>query len=293
MANPCGGLTGNPNSSAVCSPGFIKGMFLFETKPSAITETNALLQATWDALAVLDQPTRMFNITFDNSEGAEPEIIQEDFTDGSQQIVQTKEGASSYEIISSIGAYNTIYNQFENGKEMYVYYYTDTNVILGKEITANTIEAIKVRMWASYKPATGDTSEKIVIQIQDLENWRKWRNELKPTAFQCIDIDSVEGMTFSESSNSLTTLVVSAKNLNKVGITTLEDTSPAGGYFILYNTTQSSAITVTGVSVSGYDYTLTFSAVTEADAYSLTYEEPSTSGEYYDLTTALTGSLTA
>lgn len=291
MANPCGGLTLNPNSSSVCSPGFIKGMFLYETKPSAITEANALLQATWDALAVLDQPTRQFNITFDNTEGVEPEIVQEEFTDGSQQITQTKEGASTYEIISSIGAYNTIYNEFENGKEMYVYYYTDTNVILGKEITAGTIEAVKVRIWASYKPATGDTTEKIVIQIQDLENWRKWRNEIKPTAFQCIDIESVQGMTFTESSNSLTTILVSAKNLNKVGITSLDIVG--AGQFILYNTTDSATITLTGITLSGYVYTLTFVAQTASDAYSLTYQEPSTSGEYYDLTTALTGTLTA
>ena len=291
MANPCGGLTNNPNSSAVCSPGFIKGMFLYETKPSAITEANAILQATWDALGVLDQPTRQYNITFDNSEGAEPEIIQEDFTDGSQQIVQTKEGASTYEIISSIGAYNTIYNEFENGKEMYCYYYTDTNVILGKKITAGTIEAVKIRMWASYKPATGDTTEKIVIQIQDLENWRKWRNEVKPTAFQCIDIESVQTMVLSSTDDILTTLTVEAKTLNNVGITDLDVVG--AGQWILTNTTDPAVVTVTGITRTGYSYVLAFAAQTEADAWSLTYEEPSTSGEYYDVVTTITGTFTA
>lgn len=291
MANPCGGLTNNPNSSAVCSPGFIKGMFLYETKPSAITEANAALLATWTALAVLDQPTRQFNITFDNSEGAEPEIVQETFTDGSQQIVQTQEGASTYEIISSIGAYNTIYNEFENGKVMYAYYYTDTNVILGKKITAGTIEAVKIRMWSSYKPATGDTTEKIVIQIQDLENWRKWRNEVKPTAFQCIDVPSVQTITFTETANILTTLTVECKNLNNVGVTDLD--TVGAGQFTLYNVTDSSAITITGITRTGYSYVLAFSAVTEGDAYSLNYKEPSVTSEYYDQVTEITGTLTA
>jgi hypothetical protein len=289
--NPCGALTLNPNSSAVCSPGFIKGMFLYETKPSAITETNAALQATWDALAVLDQPTRQFNITFDNTEGAEPEIIQEDFTDGAQQIVQTKEGASTYEIIASLGAWNTIYNEFENGKIMYYYPYTDTNVILGKEVTPNTIEAIKMRMWASYKPATGETTEKIVIQIQDLENWRKFRTEVKPTAFQCIDIESVQGMALTATDDTLTTLVVEAKTLNKVGITDLDIVG--AGQWILNNTTDPALVTVTSITRSGYAYTLNFVAQTEADAWSLSYEEPSTSGEYYDVTTTITGTFTA
>jgi len=291
MANPCGGLTTNPNSSAVCSPGFIKGIFLYETKPSAITEANALLQATWDALGVLDQPTRQFNISFANTEGVEPEIVQEEFTDGAQQIVQTKEGASTYEIIASLGAWNTIYNEFENGKEMYVYYYTDTNVILGKEITAGTIESVKVRMWASYKPATGDTTEKIVIQIQDLENWRKFRTEIKPTAFQCIDIETVQGMTFTITDDTLTTVLVSVKNLNKVGVTGLDIVG--AGQWILTNTSDAATVTVTGVTVSGFVYTLTFIAQDEGEAFSLGYEEPSTSGEYYDVTTVVTGTFTA
>jgi hypothetical protein len=266
-------------------------MFLYETKPSAITEANALLQATWDALAVLDQPERQFNITFDNTEGAEPEIVQETFTDGSQQIVQTTEGASTYHVIASLGGWNTIYNEFENGKEMYVYYYTDTNVILGKEVTAGTIEAVKIRMWSSYIPASGDATEKIVIQIQDLENWRKFRNEVKPTAFQCLDIESVQTMVLTSTADTLTTLTVEAKTLNKVGITDLDVVG--AGQWILNNTTDPALVTVTGIVRTGYSYVLTFAAQTEADAWSLTYEEPSTSGEYYDVVTTITGTFTA
>jgi hypothetical protein len=291
MANPCGGLTSSPYNSEVCSPGFIKGMFLFEDEPSAITEANAILQATWDAKAILDQPNRMYNIVFDNTEGVEPEIVEEEFTDGSLQITQTKEGASTYEIISSISAYRTIFGQFENGKTMYYFPYTDTNVILGQEVTAGTIEPIKMRMYTSYKPATGDTTEKIVIKIQDLENWRQNRTQLKPTAFNCTAIASVQNIVFTVTDDTLTTVVVEVKNLDKVGVT---DLSIVGaGYWTLYNTTDSAAVTVTGITRSGYAYTLTFAAQTEADAFTLTYQEPSASSEYYTPWATVTGSFTA
>jgi hypothetical protein len=293
MANPCGGLTGSPYNNEVCSPGFIKGMFLYEDEPSAVTEANAILQATWDADALLDQPDRMYNIVFDNTEGVEPEIVEEEFTDGSLQITQTKEGASTYEIISSISAYRTIFAQFENGKTMYCYYYTDTNVLLGKEITAGTIQAVKIRMYTSYKPATGDTTEKIVIKIQDLENWRQNRTQLKPTAFQCREIATVQNFTLNDTDDTLTTLTVEAKNLDKVGITDLETTTPASGYFILTNTTTSSVVTITSITRSGYSYVLNFVAQTEADAWSLSYEEPSVSGELYDIWETITGTFTA
>ena len=125
-----------------------------------------------------------------------------------------------------------------------------------------------------------ENSEKVVIYIQDLETWKKFQNNVTPV-FDALSLEGVKNMNFTEVSNTLTSLTVSVKNLDKIGVTDLS-TSGAGN-FTLYNVTNSSSITITSITRSGYVYTLNFAAQTEADAYSLSYAEPSVSSEYYDL----------
>jgi hypothetical protein len=281
MANPCGGLTSNPYNGDICQHGYISGILMSENKLSAITETAAALQATWTALLLADQPDRLFAINFDKLEPGENEIVQEEMADGSQVIIQTKQATHSYEMISSNTALRTIYKEFKDGKEMYAYFSTDKGFIVGKEVTANTIEQVKIRVYASYKDATPEETAKVIMQITYLEDWKQYQNAVDPD-FDPKALSSVRDMTFTETGTTTTTAVsVIAKDFDKIGITGLSRTG--AGQFTVYNTTTTSSVTVTGITGSGSTYILAFAAQTSADVLTIGYNEPSTTSEYYDL----------
>lgn len=292
MSNPCGGLTLSPYSGDICQHGYVNGVLMSEDKLSAITETNAALEATWTALLLADQSARLFSINFDVSEPAENEIVEYEVSNGSTIILSSKEGTNKYRMVSSNAALISIYGEFKDGKEMYIYEKTSKGFIRGKEVTANTIEQVKVRVYAQYTQATPTDPAFVDMYIQNLEEWKKYQNAVDPTDnFDPSALSSVQNMTFTSTDDTLTTLTVEAKDLDKVGITSLD--TVGAGQWILTNTTGSAVVTVTGITRTGYSYVLAFTGQTEGNAWSLGYEEPSTSDEYYDLKTVITGTFTA
>lgn len=294
MSNPCGGLTLSPYGGDICQHGYVKGLLMSEDKLSAITETNAALLATWTALILADQSARLYPIMFDISEPAENEIVEEEMSDGGSVILSTKEGTNKYDLVSSNTALQTIYAEFRDGKEMYVYQVTSKGFIRGKEVTANTIEQVKVRVYAQYIQATPTTSAKVSMYIQNMEDWVRFQNAVDPTdVFDPTALEGVQNMTFTAGTPTTTTCTLDVKNLDKVGITSL--TTGASSYFRLYNNTTDAAhatpITPSGVTVSGSVYTLTYATQSSSDVLEFTYLEPSTSSEYYDLKANVTGTV--
>lgn len=123
--------------------------------------------------------------------------------------------------------------------------------------------------------------------VNDADEWYIEKADLDFDGRNYNDVYALRDVAFVESSTSLTTLVVEITTDHLVPVTEL-----AKEDMYLYNTTAVSQITiVTAVqttSTSGI-YTLTFSAVTEADAYSFNLLATSK----YDPGDVLTGTLNA
>jgi hypothetical protein len=254
-----------------------------EDKLSAITEANAALLATWSALLLADQSSRLYSLNFDVTEPGEGELVEFEVSNGSTIILNQKYATNKYRMVSSNTALRSIYREFKDGKEMYIFEKTDKGFIRGKEVTANTIEQVKVRIYAQYTDATPTDPAFVDLYIQNLEDWKINQNAVDPTDnFDPKALSSVQNMTFTETGTTSTTAVsVIAKNLDKVGITTLSRTG--AGNFTVYNETTTSSVTVTGITGSGSTYILAFAAQTSADVLTIGYDEPSTTSEYYDL----------
>ncbi len=294
MSNPCGGLTLSPYSGDICQHGYKNQILMSETALSAITETNAALLATWTALLLADQTARLYSINFDMTEPSENELVEFQVSNGSTIILSTNEGTDKYQVVSSNAALLSIYGEFKDGKEMYAYFVTDKGFIIGKEVTANTIEMVKVRIYSQYSDATPTEPAFVNIYVQNLEEWKKFQNAVDPTdVFDPSSLSSVQNMTFTAGTLSTTTALITAKDLDKVGITSL--TLGAASYFRLYNNTDDAAhttpITPSNVTVSGSTYTLTFAAQSSSDVLEFYYLEPSTSSEYYDLKSVITATV--
>jgi glucosamine 6-phosphate synthetase-like amidotransferase/phosphosugar isomerase protein len=285
MANPCGGLTTNPYNGDICQHGYISGILMSESKLAAQTETAAASQSTWDTLLLADQPDRLFSINFDKLEPGENEVVQEEMADGSQVIIQVKQATHEYQMISSNTALRTIYKEFKDGKEMYAWFKTDKGFIVGKEVTQDTIEQVKIRVYSTYTDATNEETAKVTMQISYLEDWKEFQNAVDPD-FDPKSLSSVRDMTFRETGTTSTTAVsVIAKDFDKIGITALSRTG--AGNFTVYNETTTSSVTVTGITGSGSTYILAFAAQSSADVLTIGYDEPSTTSEYYDLSSDL------
>lgn len=100
------------------------------------------------------------------------------------------------------------------------------------------------------------------------------------------DVYALWDVTLAEVSNTLTTIVFTAKTDYNIPITGLVLAS-----FYLYNTTDSAQITITGLAESTTtpgQYTATFAAQTEADGYTLRVNK-----SRYDYNDTVSGSLTA
>jgi len=156
--DPCGGLSQNLESGSICNPGFRAGVYLFETKPAAITNADAALEATWDALALLTQTNRLMHIPFDIVEPGEDAPQEVEFSNGTKGIAGSDRGVDKYRVLTSLSGQKTIYGNLENGKDLYAIFYTSFGYFEGKEVTANTIECRKYRIHIFGKPSA--TSEK-------------------------------------------------------------------------------------------------------------------------------------
>jgi hypothetical protein len=257
-----------------------------ENKLSAITDANAILEATWTALLLADQPARLYNLQFDINEPVENEVVEEEFDDGSTFILDIKLATSSHDMVSSSTALKSIYKEFRDGKTMYAYWGTSKGYFLGKEVTKNTIEQFKCRVTAGYKEATKDASAKVTVFVQPLEDWKQFQKAIDPTDnFEISALNSVQNMTFTAGTVTTTTAPITVKDLDSVGISTL--TTGASSYFRFYNLTtdptRSTPITPSNVTLSGSTYTLTYAAQSSSDSLEFYYLEPSATSEYYDL----------
>lgn len=288
--NPCGGLSRNLESGSICNPGYIAGVYLFETKPAAITEANAALEATWDALALLSQTNRLMHIPFFITEPGESTPDEVEGSDGGKVIVSSTQATDTYKVVESLAGTDTIYGQLKSGQDLYAIFYTSNGYLKGKEVTANTIEAIKYRVTSTLTAQAPKELGYVNIHMTALEDFEEFTTIIDPD-FDPKALDTVKSMTFTATDDTLTTLTISAKDLNKVGITDLN--TAGAGNFILTNTTGSATVTVTGIVRTGYSYVLSFTSQTEGNAWSLGYEEPDVSSELYDLKTVITGTFTA
>lgn len=290
MSNPCGGLTYSPYAGDICAHGYDTGVLMSENKLAAQTDANAILEATWDALLLADQPDRLYYINFNFNEFAENETVEEEEDNGTKRIIDVKIGTDTHKVYGSSTALKSIYREFRAGKTMYLWYTTSKGYIKGKEVTANTIEQIKVIITASYEKATKETSEKVVMYIQPQEDWKQFEKAIDPTDnFDVTGLTSVQNMTFTVVSCGQTSAVIDVKDLDGVAITTL--TTGAGNFFTGYNTTDSATTTITNVTASGGRYTLSYASETVADVIQFGYDEPSTSSEFYDLITTVNGTV--
>lgn len=294
MSNPCGALDRSPYGGSTCQLGYKTSIFLSENKLSAITDANAILEATWTALLLADQPARLYYLQFDINEFEENEVIEEEFDDGTKFILDVKQGTSAHDMVSSTTALRSIYKEFRDGKTMYAFWGTSKGYIEGKEVTANTIEQVKVRVTAGYKEATKEASAKVTVYVQPLEDWKQFQKAVDPTDnFDITGLSSVQNMTFTAATPAQTTCAITVKDLDSVGITGL--TTGAASYFRVYNNTSdpshASPITPSNVTLSGSTYTLTYASQTIGHVLEFTYLEPSTSSEYYDLLVNVTGTV--
>jgi hypothetical protein len=293
MANPCGGLTNTPSYGDICQHGYMTGVLMSEEKLSAITETNAALLATWQTLLKADMPNRLVYIPFDINEFAERETVQQEMDNGSSVILDTKLATNTHKLIMSMAAAKTLLKDFASGRTTYIWGVTSKGFIRGKEVTANTIEQYKVNVYASLSEATKDSAGFVNLYIQPLEDWEPYMNAINPD-FDVTALDSVQMMTFTVGTTKPTQIPITAKDFDKVAITGLSTTANGGaGYFTLYNVNDSAAVTVTSITRSGGVYTLNFAAQTVGDVITVGYGEPSSTGEYYDLTATVNATIAA
>ena len=286
-------LTQNIEYGRGVNYGYIAGVFLFETKPSAITEANAALQATWDAMAVLTQTNRLMHLRFDQVEPGEDTPNEVEYANGTKDIADISRGVNKFQIKSSLAAKSALYGQLKTGADLYAIYYTSYGYLIGKEVTTpNTIEAIKTRLSASISQAAPKGVGYDNIYMTYLENWEEFSTYIKlETGFDPQTLETVKTMTFTATDDTLTTLTVSVKDLDKVGVTDLNVTG--AGNFVLTNTTGGAPVTVTGITRTGSSYVLAFAAQTEGNAWSLSYGEPDATSELWDLKATITGTFTA
>jgi hypothetical protein len=290
MSNPCGGLTNTPQSKATCQLGYYTGILFSEEKLAAITESNAAINATWNTLLKADMPSRLVMIKFDKNEAGENGVREVEFDDGSKGITSVTFGTDKHMVRSGLGSVKTWLKDFANGRNGYVYRFTDKGYIVGKEVTAETIEQTEVNITATVSKASKDDFEYLVLNIQDLENWAAYKNAVNPS-FDVKGLSSVENMTFSVGHCDQTSTVITAKDFDKIAITGLDTTG--AGHFTITRASDGGTVTVTGITRSGGAYTLAYAAQTIADVLTFGYAEPSTTGEYYDLTATVTGTVLA
>jgi hypothetical protein len=290
MANPCGGLSNTPQSKATCQLGYYTGLLFSEEKLAAITESNAALIATWQTLLKADMPSRLVNIRFDRNEPGEYGVREVENDDGSKDIVSVTYGTDKHMVKSGLGSMKTWLADFAGGRNGYVYRYTDKGNIVGKEVTAETIEQVEVNITATVMKATKDQPEYLVLNVQDLENWNAFKNAVKPT-WDPKALSSVENMTFSVGTCDQTHTVITVKDFDKIAVSGLSTTG--AGHFTVTRASDGGTVTVTSITRSGGVYTLNYASQTIADVLTFGYAEPSTSGEYYDLTATVTGTVAA
>jgi hypothetical protein len=289
MADPCGGFTKTISSGSICNPGPIKGAILFEEKQAAITNANAALEATWDAFMILDQPARGMLVLFDIIEPGEDTPDEVEFSDGSKGIASISKGIDKYKIVSSTSGKKTIYGQLKNGRELYVAWITQFGFLVGKDgSVANTFDFPKYRVYSTIERAQPKDFNYVNMHFDALEDWEESENIVDPD-FDPTALSRVQNMTFTLSSVSQTSMVVTAKTLDKVGITSLD--TVGAGQFTLYNNDTSAAVVVTGIVRSGSAYTLSYASQTIGHSITVGYNEPSTSTEYYDLLATVDGTV--
>jgi hypothetical protein len=294
MSNPCGAIDRSPYGGSTCQFGYKTSIFISENQLSAITDANAILEATWTALLLADQPARLYFLQFDINEFDENEVVEEEFDDGSKFVLDIKQATSTHKMVSSSTALRSIYKEFRDGKTMYAYWGTSKGYFVGKEVTANTIQQVKVRVTAGYEEATKDNSEKVLVFVQPLEDWKQFQKAIDPTDnFDISGLSSVQNMTFTAGTLTTTTVPLTVKDLDGVGITSL--TTGAGSFFRFYNLTtdptRSTPIVPSGCTLSGSTYTCTIAAQSSSDDIESYYLEPSATSEYYDLLTAITATI--
>jgi hypothetical protein len=290
MANACGGLTNTPQSKSTCQLGYYNLILFSEEKLAAITESNAALVATWQTLLKADMPSRLTMIKFNINEMGEYGVREVENDDGTKDIVSVTYGSDKHMVKSGLGSLKTWLRDFEGGRNGYIFRGTDKNNIVGKEVTDETIEQVEVNITATVMKATKDKPEYLVLNIQDLENWNSFKNAIKP-AWDIKGLSSVENMTFSVGHCDQTSTVITAKDFDKIAITGLDTTG--AGHFTITRASDGGTVTVTGITRSGGAYTLAYAAQTIADVLTFGYAEPSTTGEYYDLTATVTGTVLA
>lgn len=282
----CTGLTTNINTGKPCNPGYINGAILFEEKPTAISKTSAALQATWDALFLQDRPTRGWVVKFDETTPSEIEVTTKAYTDGSTIKTNEIEAADTYAIIGSECGFSTIYGGLKAGRILYAYYTTSNGYLKGKEVTTDTIEAVEVYVYSSFRKASGEAPEELMVYIQNREKFMEYVTHVNPS-FDVKTLTSVQNLIFKNATTiSVTGFTLDAYNCDGAEVTDLPTANPA--YFILTNTTDSSTVTVNSVTRSGNSYTLAFDAQNYGDALSVTYAQPSTTSLKYENVDALT-----
>lgn len=290
MANPCGGLSNTPSKGDICQHGYITGVLMSEEKLSAITETSAALLNTWQALLLADMPNRLFYLKFDKNEFSESEIVEEEMDDGSKVILMEKESTNKHMMISSLAGLGTSYKDFKSGRTMHTWFVTNKGYILGKKVTANTIEQVQVRVYSTVTEATPTSSKYINWYIQNMESWQEYANAVNPD-FTVTSLSSVQMMTFTVGTTTPTTIQITAKDLDGVAITGLSTSVLTR--FTLYNEDDSAPVSIVGITRSGGVYTLQFAGQTVADEITVSYVEPSVSTEYFDLVSSVTATIAA
>lgn len=285
----CTGLNTNPNTGKPCNPGYINGVILFEDKPTAISKATAALQATWDALFLQDKPNRGWFLKFKETTPSEIEVTTKTYTDGSTIKTNEIEAADMYAFPASECSMKSIYGGLKAGRALYAYYTTSNGYLEGKEVTADTIEAVEVYSYASFKKATGEQPKETVVYLQNLEKYQEYVTYVNPS-FDVNTLKSVQNLIFKNAIVTTTSLQLDAFDCDGAEVTSLPLTA---AYFLLTNVTDNTSVTVTNVTKSGNTYTLSFAAQTNSDDLSLTYAQPSVTNLKYENISPLTASVPA
>lgn len=281
----CTGLDGNPNKGKTCPAGFVQKLLMSEEPISPIANSAVDSLTTWEDLVKAAKPFRLFAFEIDITEPVNEEKTRFVLINSGAEIITGRtKGLDVYKVLSSIEGYKTIHKQFGKiNRTMYLYKSLSSGGVEGKEITVDTLEQIKVAVNTSYSEAVpGGDPEMLHFLVQELDDYKADINRLPVESFNMVDeLESVRTMEFTEGdAASTTTLSIDAKDVAGNGIADL--TTGASNFFKVQNDTTVADVVVTGATVVGNRYELTFIAQTSADVLRPYYAAPDVSDELYE-----------
>jgi len=233
-------------------------------------------------------------VPFSKATPGTTEVTSATADSGSQTVTNVINTPGTFEIYGGQCAIKSIHGFFENQKTVYVFLVLSTGAIRGQEITKGTMEQIKAKVHSVVMEGTTAEPEKVQLTMNYEEKFQKRMVAVLPDNFSVSDLEdtNVSDMDFTHVDDTLTSLTIDVTTPCQ-DVDTLSRTG--AGNFVLVNTTDNSAVTITGITGSGNRYILAFAAQTEGDAFKLYYKSPKVSNELFELTeeNALTGKFTA